>query len=224
MPPAAELIRSRKRCIFLMLLTASCAATAAGQPPVGTGSSPPAVTVRETVDRQKANSVKAVYLYNFARFTTWPEHSALPDSEFRIGVLGQSGVTDSLNKVVSLRRTITDRRTNAVLPIRILQFDSAQAADSCHILFIGEGTSNEAVQTVLDRLNSAPVLVVCHDQRADDSQNAAVKFLLVDGTVRFRLDVSEAERRQLLFDAKLLTTAHEVIGHERITAGNPSFP
>jgi len=78
------------------------------------------VIVQEVINPDREASVKAVFLYSYGRYVTWP--ATFPakggpgkiEDDFVIGVLGDSAVIDKLERIAK-KRTISGR------PIRLLR-------------------------------------------------------------------------------------------------------
>ena len=102
--------------------------------------------------------MKAVFLYNFGSFVTWPD-SAFRDPESPMRYCTNATGID----VEALRAALHDERIGD----RSIDFQSVRTDDdhrSCHILYI-TGLDAKRTQAVLQRLGSAPVLTVSDGKR-----------------------------------------------------------
>lgn len=76
------------------------------------------------------HELKAVFLYNFANYITWPESAFInKDSPFNYCLLGRSRINDSLNAAIN-NETIKGRK------LRLLEFQQPTQLSQCHIIFI----------------------------------------------------------------------------------------
>ncbi|MEL0584553.1 MAG: YfiR family protein [Candidatus Thiodiazotropha sp. (ex. Lucinoma kazani)] len=76
------------------------------------------------------HELKAVFLYNFANYITWPESAFQnQDSPFNYCLLGRSRINDSLNAVIN-NEMIKGRK------LRLLEFQQPTQLSQCHIIFI----------------------------------------------------------------------------------------
>lgn len=169
------------------------------------------------IDRKAEFNVKAAYLYNFARYVTWPNQPEIQaDNRFHIGVVGESDIVVPLQKIAKFKK-IQDRRSGAAKPIRLHQFASADAFTRCHILFVSESTPQETVAAIIRKTRTLPVLIV--GETIDFAKlSGTAEFRLVNGGVRFDLNLGAANERQLQLDAKLLKAANSIVDRE--TAGS----
>jgi hypothetical protein len=141
-------------------------------------------------------AVKAAFLVKFAPFVTWPA-TAAESGPFRICVLGHAPFGASLNDAVRGRsmgeRPIVVRHLNAVTP---------EAA--CQVLYVGR-TSAQTPREALAAVRGQPVLTVTDAGQGAD--RGIVHFVVVDGHVRFAIDVAAARANGLAVSSKLLDLA-----------------
>lgn len=96
--------------------------------------------------------LKAAFLYNFAKFTEWPQ-SAFKDNDapLVIGILGKDPFEENVDflkdKVVKSRK------------LTIQRFDDIKALKPCHILFISASEKNRLAET-LDAVKDSTILTV----------------------------------------------------------------
>lgn len=198
--------RVLSRCLYvvvaLMMGNIFLAVTVAQQPQAG--------QVAFVADRTAEYNVKGAYLYNFARYVTWPESSDLPaGEEFHFGVLGDSGVLAPLQKIAKFKK-ISNRRTGRAQRIKLHHFATPEECLPCQILFVSESVSPEAVAAVLKKFSDVPVFVVGETAGFAQADGNA-EFLLVAGGVRFDLNLNTAGPKQLKLDAKLLKAANSIV-------------
>ena len=176
----------------------------------------PAVAPVTVVDRTAEFNVKAVYLYNFARYIEWPEHAGMPNDAFHIGILGESGVVVPLEKLARFKK-VADKRTGTQRNINLSRFRAVSECRPCHILFVAEAIDAEQIAEVLQRFESAPVLIVGETGNFAAAGGDA-EFLLVNGGVRFDLNLYQTNRKRLKLDAKLLKAANQIVDETAATS------
>lgn len=143
-------------------------------------------------------SIKAAVLYNFAKFTQWPDTAGRAGAApIRICVLGQDPFGAALD-VIDGRR-IGDR---VVVTARV---STAAEARSCQILFIGASEA-ESLAAIFDRLRHLPVLTVTDLPRGAASRGI-VRLETVARKIRFVIDTERAAAAGLSFSSKLLALA-----------------
>jgi hypothetical protein len=136
--------------------------------------------------------VKAVYLFNFAKFIEWP--SGAQTGPLTICVAGQNPFGELLDETLR-GETVNDRPLAArVIP---------EPGPGCHIIFVPQGIATSAY---LRAARGSPTLTV---GEAPDfiSQGGIIRFILEEGKVRFQIDPKAAERADLRISSHLLRLA-----------------
>lgn len=159
-------------------------------------------SVAAAADTNFEYKVKAAFLFNFARFVTWPAYKfETPESPIDICVLGSDpfdGVLDD---------TVRDKSING-RPLRVRRALRPDELRRCHVVFSGE-TDPARLQALLGALAGHAVLTV---HEADDTQaGGVVRFLIEDDRVRFEINTAAAARENLQLSAKLLGVARVVL-------------
>ena len=140
--------------------------------------------------------VKAVFLYNFAKFVEWPEAVfSGPDAPIVIGVVGESPFGTALELAVK-GETVKGRK------LLLKQFSSEDSLTSCHILFISR-SERERIPALLEKLGKAPVLTVA-DSEGFTTRGGMINFVLQEKNIRFDIDPGAAERAGLKISSRLL--------------------
>lgn len=145
------------------------------------------------------NEVKAVYLFNFARFTQWPSTLGnQKNSSFAICVLGQDPFGSALDAVV-VGESIGGNR---VVTKRI---SKPQDASSCHVLYISSSEAGQ-LKDVLNALGKASVLTVS-DIPEFSRRGGIVQFVMENNRVRFEVNLVNAAGAGLTLSSELLKVA-----------------
>jgi hypothetical protein len=157
---------------------------------------------KATAQRATEYDVKAAFLFNFARFVTWPDSAfANADERLVIGVIGK----DPFGPI--LRETIQDKMAqNRSLTVR--NVESSKDIRGCHILFVGAATREE-VSKIVSQVGENPVLTVS-EQNHFCQLGGMVNFLLVSRRVRFEINPHAVERSGLSVSSRLLKLARIV--------------
>ena len=102
----------------------------------------------------RKEKVKVAFIYNFAKFTTWPEGSfeSLPPGSFPICLVGSEPLGSLLDKLTG-KKIINDRT------ILIRKNPSQEVLKSCRILYISASESAQ-LDDLLKTLNGHPVLTI----------------------------------------------------------------
>jgi hypothetical protein len=145
------------------------------------------------------DELKAVYLTQFGKFVEWPTNkTSLTNAPFVIGVLGNRGVADELDKLAP-KINVGGRAIN----IRRL----AANADfsQCHILYIGRDAD---YAPILANLKPAGILLVGeHDRFA--YRGGMINFVLDQKTVKFQANPRVATSAGLEIKSPLLDVVKE---------------
>ena len=142
-------------------------------------------------------ALKAAFIYNFARFTTWPADGPATDS-FVICVLGDAAVGEALTRAVAGRQ-LMER------PISILQVAAAASKRACHILYVSGLPVRQAADLV-GELRDIPVLTISNIE-GFASAGGMTQFFFEHGQLRFRIHHESAKRAGLLISSRLLIMA-----------------
>lgn len=145
------------------------------------------------------NQVKAVFLFNFTQFVTWPSFSFNgSNAPFVIGVLGNDPFGRYLDKVVEGEQVDGH-------PIIVKRYDEAGEVKDCHILFINN--SNPAA--VLKEVSNQATLTV------GDAENFArrggmIRFYVENNKIRLQINARAAKEASLSISSKLLRLANVI--------------
>jgi hypothetical protein len=148
-------------------------------------------------------SVKAAYLYNFAKLVDWPA-SAFDRAQapIVIGVVGRDAVADELTRGFA-KATVNGRP----LEIRRVSAGNAGALRACHIVFVPESENADAIVAAVQ---GHPVLVV-GEAEGFARRGGALAFVKVNETVKFEANPKAAARSGVAVSSKLLRVAQNVV-------------
>ena len=146
--------------------------------------------------------VKAVFLYNFAKFVEWPPGTfASPNDPIGICVVGHNPFGSMLEDIVQGKK-IGDR----VFAVRWLP--DTQQAGKCQILFIG-AEEGKRTRVLLEALKGAGILTV--GETGDFTALGGIICFKLDGTrVRLQVALETGEHARLRISSKLLSLAEIV--------------
>ncbi len=145
--------------------------------------------------------IKAAFIYNFAKFTTWPSAAFPgPEAPLRICALG----TDSLQQALSL---LEDKAIRGRKP-EISQLLWPDEARLCHVLFVG-AAAEARLQEILQLLDGLPVLTVS-DMPDFARLGGVIGLETVQNKIRFKANIDAARNAGLSLSSKLLRLARLV--------------
>jgi hypothetical protein len=142
-------------------------------------------------------ALKAAFIYNFARFTTWPADAPAGDS-FTICVLNDAAVAAALERAV-VGKSLTDR------PVAVVVVAPGAPKRTCRVLYMA-GLPVAQVAGVVSEVRELPVLTISSiDGFA--SAGGMTQFFFEHGQLRFRIHLETAKRAGLQISSRLLIMA-----------------
>ncbi len=152
--------------------------------------------------RPSEYQVKAVYLYNFGRFISWPANSKGAKGEsFTFCVLGRDPFGPSLDATLA-GQTINGKDT------AVKRVSKPEDALGCRILFISS-SEKKGLKDILSALDQANVLTVS-DIPDFSRRGGMIQFVLEGDKVRFEVNLTAAENAGLVLSSELLKVASAV--------------
>jgi len=149
------------------------------------------------------SQVKALFLYNFAKYIDWPATAfKTPGSPIVIGLYGDATLQSDLEAIVA-GKTVDGH------PIVVERIKHAADPGPCHILFIK--ASPALTPHVLQKLKALPVLTV---GESDDfiENGGMINFVMKDNKMRLAINLAAAQESNLRISSKLLGVADVVKG------------
>ncbi len=138
--------------------------------------------------------LKAAFLYNFAKFVSWPDRSfSTRESPIIIGVLGADPFGGELQKMVR------NRKVNG-RSIVVKQVVTADAATSTHLLFV---SSEEVGRYAKIKHALDPAVLAVGESEAFAKHGGGITFKLQDNKLRFEINMAAADRGGLKVSAQL---------------------
>ena len=160
---------------------------------------------RATANAQTPSSVeaniKAVFLFNFAKYVTWPTVG--------IGERSPTGIRICVtadDTFFTLLKSAVEGEDVDGKPLEPLALTGLDEARSCHILFVGDANSPDG-KAWLTAVRGHQVLTVGNGPLNDET---VIAFIREDNRIRFDINRAAAGRHQLAVSAKLLRLARQV--------------
>ena len=145
-----------------------------------------------------APELKAAFLLNFVKYTSWPASVAPDGVDLTMCVIGDDRVALALDELARGQRI--DRRGVIVVALRYQ--DNAQR---CHLLY-ASGLRADQEQNLIDATRGKPVLTAS-DSSTFMARGGVAAFHITGGKMKFSVNPSAAERAQLRISSKLLSLA-----------------
>jgi hypothetical protein len=149
--------------------------------------------------------LKAAFLYNFAKFVTWPPESFQNSKDpIVVCILGPNPFGGALEQAVQ-GKVVEGRK------LLVLQISDGKQASSCQILFISS-SERKRWRSIIVELKSSGILTVGETEGFAD-QGGVVNFKLDGNRVRLEVNIDAAEEQKLRISSKLLSLA-QIVGRK----------
>lgn len=150
-------------------------------------------------DRSMASEyeVKAAFIYNIAKFVSWPSYQETSTEGLTLCILGN----DPFGKALDVIRG--KRSGTKIWEIRYLRV--VDKLLTCRILFIAASEAERA-EEILDSLDGKPVLTI-GDSDGFAARGGIINFFIEDRKVRFEINIDAAHRSSLNISSQLLKLA-----------------
>lgn len=158
-----------------------------------------AATAQDSLDR--ADKIKAAYLYNLGRYVEWMEPAATDGqpAPFVIGLMAPETLSDEL-------RLIAETKTLDGRPIVVRRFASSHDVGPCHLLYLPRTVPLDVQRDVIQQHSGKSVLFV--GEIPEFHRIGGIVLLQeVDNRIRLVVSQAAARRENLKFSAKLLQVA-----------------
>jgi hypothetical protein len=143
--------------------------------------------------------VKAAYLYNLAKFVSWP--TLAPGAELTVCVVGTDPFGPALDALAG--RTVQD------WTLRVLRGPGTREPGRCQLAFVAAPARDPALLAAL----AAAGTVTVSDAPDFMAAGGMVAIAIVDGHLQFEINLQPAEHSGVKFSAQLLKLARRVSGN-----------
>jgi hypothetical protein len=148
------------------------------------------------------SEVKATYLFNFGRFTTWPQSATATDGRsFSVCVLGHDPFGPTLDATMA-GETIAGR------PVVAKRIAKSTETTGCRIVFVSRSEEPQ-LPSILEAAGAAGALTVS-DLPEFAARGGMIQFVSQDNRIRFEVNLTAVERANLLLSSELLKVATAV--------------
>lgn len=143
--------------------------------------------------------VKAVFLYNFAKYVDWPAASQGSSATIRMCV------TAHPQFLAVLREAVRDEIING-RPLAAIGLDGLDGARECDILYIGDSATPDAMAWI-NAVRGRQILTVGDGRLVD---GLVIAFVRDQNRVRFDINRQAAAKQSLAISSRLLGLARRV--------------
>ena len=149
--------------------------------------------------------VRAAFLFNFARYTEWPNAAIPAQTRFRFCVAESEDVKKALESTLADKQILGSKPSIDLL-------DASQTIDECHLLYVPQ-LSEGRQRAWLEAANNRSILVISEGRDFPKSAPGMVGFFLVDGRIRFAINPTHVNQAGLQMSSRLLGLAEIVNGN-----------
>ncbi len=149
-----------------------------------------------------ADTLRAAFIINFARFTTWPVGANLsPEAEIHFCFFKAANILHIIDtsKTATIKGNVIAAKSIA---------NRSNLAD-CHLIYIGEAAPYE-ITKILQATNKLPILSVSNLPGFATS-GGMIELYQTDNTLKFSINMQSAEQSKLVFSSQLLKAAESVL-------------
>lgn len=147
--------------------------------------------------------VKAAFLFAFAKLTEWPKPAfEVSANNFVMCVLGENPFGDTLDSLVG--RNVGGQNVS----IKIVS--DTNGISACNLLFVST-SEKRRLPEIIAYVRSRPILTVS-DISGFEKDGGIISFFLKANRVRFRINITAAEKARLKLSSHLLEVADIVTG------------
>jgi hypothetical protein len=151
-------------------------------------------------------ALKAAFVSKFPHFAEWPDSALANRNTIDVCVATPNPFGEALGELLEGER-LGERA------LKLRSINGADALPGCHVLFIPARPWVDR-KTLLARAAALPILTV-GDYGTFLDEGGIVKLLIIDGRVRFEVDLATAGRVGLRLSSQLLQLALNVRGGPR---------
>jgi hypothetical protein len=146
--------------------------------------------------------IKAVYLYNFLLFITWPPSEA---QAFVVGIVGDDPFGKAFQEVEGKTIKGSERRLQIK---RFGRYGSREGLEGCNILFISASEKGN-FESITAAVKNKPVLTVA-ESPGFLARGGMINLVVINDKVRWEINRTRIEEAGLKLTAQLLKSAVKV--------------
>ena len=155
-------------------------------------------TAAQAQESERLNRFKAVFMYSFLDYLSWPSPEGEQARDFTIGILGKSPLEALLGEIAR-------KRTAGGRPLRVVAYEGLKQVGPCEMLFVTPEFAKH-LDDLKKQLGSRNVLTVS-DSPGLAERGVAINFVVVDGKLKFEINTATLKRAGLQASSQLLKLA-----------------
>lgn len=149
---------------------------------------------------EEAN-IKAAFIINFTKYVEWQNNSLNNSEPFKIGVLGDTQIYNSLKTLSS--KKVKNKK------MEILLFNSKEDIEECHLLYVSPTMSLSQLKESATSTKCKNALII-GDKKDALSYGAAINFVKDNNQLKFEMNLQNFNKNKLKVSSQLLQIAINV--------------
>jgi hypothetical protein len=156
----------------------------------------------QAAGQAQERQIKAAYIYNFAKFTSWPTAAFADQGTLNLCIAGQDRLSGDIRQLQG--KHAKGKRIN------VQQLSGSTVPDSCQMLYVASSKRGN-FQGLMNDIKGKPVLTISEISRFSRS-GGVIELYVYRGKVRFMINQTVARRSGLSISSRLLKLAKVVGG------------
>jgi len=150
--------------------------------------------------------VKAAYVYNFAKFISWPAHYFEKKDVLVIGVYKNQNFGEVLERVLENKKIKSKFW-------EIIFINSVEEFEDCDILFVSNSSKEETIK-LIKKTNKKSILTIGNNIPMFCQYGGIINFTPKGSRKRFEINNDAAIKHKIKISSKLLTLARIITKNE----------
>ncbi|MCP3890719.1 MAG: YfiR family protein [Desulfobulbaceae bacterium] len=152
-------------------------------------------------DEQLEYRLKAAFLLNFAKFTSWPEKEIWGKEKFTFCILGSNHFGQALEGI--------KKKSVAGRPIELVYSEETDVTAACQLVYLNI-SERRKLPHILSQLGQKSVLTVS-GMKGFAKAGGIIEFVPMGTRVGFIINLTEAKKNELQLSSSLLNLATKVL-------------
>lgn len=140
----------------------------------------------------------SLFVINFAKYGSWPQTG----TDFKIAVLGKSKIYEELLK------STANKNVNGQ-PYKVNQIENASEIGDAQIVFIPDNKSSNLDEVI--KATAGKSIMIVTEREGLAKKGADFSFLVIDNKLRFDINSSDLEKRNIKVAGSLVSIANSSI-------------
>ncbi len=144
---------------------------------------------------RRADEIKAVFIYKFTSYITWPDDT---DAVFTIAVLGE-------NRLLNPLKAIAEKKTVDARPLVVRECANIDDLAGAHIVLLSESMEGH-LEAILKKAEAEKMLTVSNSPGLAQ-KGVAIDFITVEDRIGFEMNMNAVKRAGLTVSSQLVKLA-----------------